>query len=154
VSFSLIAEKLTLETKGPALSRSACMGRAHRLKLPGRLAGSQPKHSRKRAHSSRQVNVPVATKPSRSDKAKQLHAEYTERPTDELCEGFRHISLLELTAQTCKWPLGEGPSYVFCGQQPHDEFPYCKFHGRIAYLPAHERGGNVKAKHTTTGQFS
>ena len=45
---------------------------------------------------------------------------------------FRHLSLLELTKQTCRWPQGTGP-YTFCGCATMDKLPYCAAHTAQAY---------------------
>lgn len=159
VSFALIADKITRETVGTAISRSACMGRAHRLGLPGRVAGSTPRHSLRRtppARTSTQATGGAAAQITRNIIARRLHEEAPDLGAQvELCDGFRHLTLAELTDETCRWPQGNGPSYVFCGLTPHERFPYCRRHARIAYLPAPERAkGQTKTAHTSTGQFA
>jgi GcrA cell cycle regulator len=49
--------------------------------------------------------------------------------------------LLELTEQTCRWPIGDpGHSdFFFCGGQTITALPYCAFHSRVAYQPANLR---------------
>jgi len=39
----------------------------------------------------------------------------------------RHMSLVELEADCCHWPYGDGP-YTFCGHEKHPAAPYCKAH--------------------------
>ena len=45
--------------------------------------------------------------------------------------------LLELTAATCRWPVGEPgeADFVFCGAAPFRRYPYCVGHCLIAYRP-------------------
>lgn len=50
----------------------------------------------------------------------------------------RHVSLLELTDHTCRWPISEvgAPDFCFCGNPPVEGFPYCAGHARLAYQPS------------------
>jgi GcrA cell cycle regulator len=50
-------------------------------------------------------------------------------------------TLLELTEDTCRWPIGDPASseFFFCGGKPITSLPYCPHHSRIAYQPATER---------------
>jgi GcrA cell cycle regulator len=47
----------------------------------------------------------------------------------------RPCSLMELTADTCRWPVGDPgqPGFYFCGAQPADDKPYCWRHDNIAH---------------------
>jgi len=44
-------------------------------------------------------------------------------------------TLFELTADTCRWPMGDPatPQFFFCGTMPALGRPYCSFHCRMAY---------------------
>lgn len=46
------------------------------------------------------------------------------------------LRLVDLTEQTCKWPVGDptAEGFGFCGN--HASGPYCKYHGRLSYQPA------------------
>lgn len=46
----------------------------------------------------------------------------------------RPCQLLELTAHTCRWPVGDvgQPGFHFCGAEPKPEKPYCEHHFRIS----------------------
>ena len=49
-----------------------------------------------------------------------------------------HLTLLELTDATCRWPFGDGTAqhpFSFCGCATRDESPYCDEHHAIAYVP-------------------
>lgn len=55
--------------------------------------------------------------------------------------GGRGVSLMELTAAMCRWPLGqEGDrAELFCGaEKAHGA--YCVLHGKAAYVPLKRRG--------------
>jgi GcrA cell cycle regulator len=49
--------------------------------------------------------------------------------------------LLELTENTCRWPIGDpgNPDFFFCGGQTISSLPYCAFHARLAYQPPNAR---------------
>jgi len=43
-------------------------------------------------------------------------------------------SLLELDADTCRWPIGDAAVEAkFCGNKPFGGSPYCAGHARLAY---------------------
>jgi GcrA cell cycle regulator len=49
--------------------------------------------------------------------------------------------LLELTENTCRWPIGDpgNPDFFFCGGQTISSLPYCAYHARLAYQPPNAR---------------
>ncbi len=51
------------------------------------------------------------------------------------------VSLMELNAQMCRWPLDDSiaKQFRFCGQPVDHGTPYCLEHGRVAYQPASEK---------------
>jgi len=50
-------------------------------------------------------------------------------------------TLLELSEDTCHWPIGDpsSPEFFFCGGKTASSLPYCGYHCRIAYQPASDR---------------
>jgi GcrA cell cycle regulator len=50
-------------------------------------------------------------------------------------------TILELTEETCRWPIGDPGSsdFFFCGGQSLTGLPYCAYHSRVAYQPANVR---------------
>jgi GcrA cell cycle regulator len=50
-------------------------------------------------------------------------------------------TILELTEETCRWPIGDPGStdFFFCGGQAGTGAPYCTYHSRVAYQPAGDR---------------
>jgi GcrA cell cycle regulator len=50
-------------------------------------------------------------------------------------------TLLELTEDTCHWPVGDpgSPDFFFCGGKSLQSLPYCAHHSRVAYQPATDR---------------
>lgn len=43
-----------------------------------------------------------------------------------------NLTVLDLTAYTCKWPIGDvgQPGFTFCGARPIVGLPYCAYHAR------------------------
>jgi GcrA cell cycle regulator len=87
----------------------------------------------------------VARPSARGNTALALAYEMEAEPEPELIENIIPIgqrrTLLELTADTCRWPIGDpaSPDFFFCGGKPLTGLPYCSYHSRVAYQPATER---------------
>jgi GcrA cell cycle regulator len=122
------------------VSRSAVIGKVHRLNLPGRaVADRKPK-----SYKPRQAPPP---QPRPTPKPRILSVKpatpvirfVPEPPVDG------RVTLMHLSDQTCKWPIGDvgAPDFCFCGAGPHPDSPYCEYHARIAYQPAAERKRSV-----------
>ena len=49
----------------------------------------------------------------------------------------RPCSLLELSAERCRWPISTpgAEDFCFCGNTPVEGMPYCSGHHRLAYRP-------------------
>ncbi|HEY6256976.1 MAG TPA: GcrA family cell cycle regulator [Xanthobacteraceae bacterium] len=142
LSASTIAREL-----GPHLSRCAVLGKVHRLKLV------QPEF--KRRHFRKEQAAPkrrCGPRTSRTARAQsQLMAAFQALGLDpgsgapDLRTVHQHAgqafgpacSLLELTATTCRWPVGEPgeADFAFCGAAPLRRYPYCVAHCLIAYRP-------------------
>ncbi|MCB1532192.1 MAG: gcrA cell cycle regulator family protein [Alphaproteobacteria bacterium] len=100
------------------VTRNAVIGKAHRLKLSNRVSPIQ------------QNKKPAATKPPVEKKPKQkILAEDADRET---------VSLLELGARMCRWPIGDPreENFGFCGEHMISGLPYCAEHAKVAYQAA------------------
>ncbi len=55
--------------------------------------------------------------------------------------------LLDLTAATCRWPVGEPgeADFAFCGAAPFRRYPYCVGHCLIAYRPESQESEVARA---------
>jgi GcrA cell cycle regulator len=148
LSASTIAKEL-----GPGVSRCAVLGKVHRLKL------AQPEFKRHHFRKERARTRPRAPRPTARPEG---------RGPSELMEAFyalgldaffgapdtrtvhRHAGqafgpacgLLDLSAATCRWPVGEPgePDFAFCGAAPFKGYPYCVAHCLIAYRPESREG--------------
>jgi GcrA cell cycle regulator len=144
---------------GEGVTRNAVIGKVHRLKLSGRAkpASSAP---RARAASRPAVRrVPSSSASSGSSlgalmKRRSMGAAPMQGATalkiDEQFETEAYVapqvqelyipedqrlSLLQLSEETCKWPIGDPltPDFYFCGNHSEEGKPYCEFHSRRAY---------------------
>jgi GcrA cell cycle regulator len=144
LSASTIAKEL-----GPGVTRCAVLGKVHRLKLV------QPQYKRQHPRKERARKRPRAPRPTsrpRGRSPSQLMEMFHALGLDALFGApdtrtvHQHAGrafgpacgLLDLTAATCRWPVGEPdePDFAFCGAAPLRRYPYCVAHCLIAYRPA------------------
>ncbi len=97
------------EKLGDGITRNAVIGKAHRLKLPSRPS-------------------PVKAEPVK--KAPPPPPEKKEEVVET-----KKTSLLDLTEQTCKWPIGHpgDANFYFCGKPSRPGVPYCPDHCLMAF---------------------
>lgn len=127
---------------GDGLSRSAIIGKVHRLKLPGR---TRPPSERR---TPREARLPRESHPWKSRKRRTAFDsdEAIGLPPDTSPDA---CTLLELTETSCRYPLGhpDKPDFRYCGTtcDPR-QGPYCGRHMRLAYLPVRCRDQQQEAK--------
>lgn len=61
------------------------------------------------------------------------------------------IGIMELTAFTCRWPIGERSPYRFCGTTKPAEGPYCREHTAIAVGHSTARGNSWDGRRSPDG---
>jgi GcrA cell cycle regulator len=119
----LSAREIALEI---GVSRNAVLGKIFRLKLN---SGDEKRRSAGKGDPKvrRQVTQQSIMRKLRADAYSAA-----EIPNSHRC------SLLELTKQTCRWPISNATDveFWFCGNEPVEGLPYCAGHARIAYRPA------------------
>jgi GcrA cell cycle regulator len=147
---------------GEGVTRNAVIGKVHRLKLSGRAkpASSTPRVRNASRSSARRVSSPSggSSSPrsslggmmkSRSLGSAPMHGATALKISEDVeAEAYvapqavelfipvaERLSLLQLSENTCKWPIGDPLSseFYFCGQHSNDGKPYCEFHSRRAY---------------------
>jgi GcrA cell cycle regulator len=116
------------------VSRNAVIGKLSRLNLtrekPGEGRRPAPKEA---AKGQRGRGVPRL-------QFQVLRAVYPEPEPiadDEPIHNGHTCSLLELSAEKCRWPINTpgAEDFCFCGNMPVDGLPYCAGHTRLAYRP-------------------
>ena len=128
----LTASQIAKEIGG-GITRNAVIGKAHRLKLPSRP--SPVKSDAKKA-----TAAPAAAPASAP--ARPAPEKVAPKATEDQPE--HRTALLELTEQTCKWPIGHpgDADFYFCGKPSRPGVPYCPDHCLMAFqaqLPRKDR---------------
>lgn len=132
-----------------APTRNTVMGKIHRLGLCRNAAGSEGDMEQKRKPRAkrRQPFRADTPRPLRFlplalpiEPAVQVQPQHT-APAPSPATPSNPVTLLELTDQTCRWPIGDPQEadFHFCGVRPIAESPYCNGHHLIAYSPAPRR---------------
>jgi GcrA cell cycle regulator len=137
------ASQIAAELGG--ITRNAVIGKVHRLGLAGRAKSptSAAPRPRKPRTGSQMLRV---SRPSMRGNTALAHAyELDAEPEPELIDNViplgQRRSLLELTEETCRWPIGDpgAADFFFCGGPAMTSLPYCSYHSRVAYQPANAR---------------
>jgi GcrA cell cycle regulator len=145
---------------GEGVTRNAVIGKVHRLKLSAR---AKPTNTAPRARPAarpapRRAASPAATVSSGISAAAKMRSAMPRPQTmgatalaiapemetemyvaPAAAELFipedKRLNLLQLSEQTCKWPIGDPltKDFYFCGQHSLESGPYCEFHSRRAY---------------------
>jgi GcrA cell cycle regulator len=131
------ASRIAAELGG--VSRSAVIGKIHRLGLQGR---GSPTSSLKRqckprlSQSERRVWRPLSI----GNAALKAEPEMLVKPEPQpfpsvIVPIAKKLTLEKLTERTCKWPIGDPrkEDFHFCGHDSLEALPYCRYHARIAY---------------------
>src|SRR5216684_255291 len=122
---------------GMTITRNAVIGRTHRLGMvepkPAKRREPKAPHEcpQRRTHKSFKFKSPsIAPEPLPPPKTPDVGIPISQRKT-----------LLQLTEETCRWPIGDPGSadFFFCGGQTLTSLPYCAYHSRVAYQPPNTR---------------
>ncbi len=135
LAFSLIGDQL-------GISRNACIGKAARLGLsarphfvntPVRRLSPEEQASRAERHRIRKL-ANARARLAKASRGVSLPPQPLPPPPPVPLE-CRPCTLLELTRDTCRFPIGDpgADGFHFCGAQPRDGLPYCAQHHAIAY---------------------
>jgi len=129
-------------------TRSAVLGKVHRLGLEARRT-AYPMRPRTKVEDDDDRRLTQVLR--RREKARRQRERYAiargQAPAETAPEAApaplecRPCSLLELTSDRCKFPIGDPgePDFHFCGAMPRSGDPYCIAHCRIAYRPETRR---------------
>jgi GcrA cell cycle regulator len=154
-SDGLSASQIANELGG--VTRNAVIGKVHRLSLSGRAKPVSTPANRARKPSAAPTTRPVvanrpgtarpmvsgnnALKPSPEFAPEPRRVIPRAEPDDVVVPISLHATILTLTEQTCKWPIGDptAEDFHFCGCRSNSGTPYCEYHARIAYQPVNDR---------------
>ncbi len=127
------------------ITRNAVIGKVHRLGLSGRAKSPSSAAPRQRKVRPAQNMMRISRPMSRGNTALahvfEVEAEPDPIAFDNVVPMSQRRTLLELTEDTCHWPIGDPSSteFFFCGGKAVASLPYCAHHSRVAYQPASER---------------
>jgi GcrA cell cycle regulator len=127
------------------ITRNAVIGKVHRLGLSGRAKSPAASPPRPRKPRAAPHMLRVSRSSMRGNTALAHAYELDIAPEPECIDNVIPIgqrrSLLELTEDTCRWPIGDPgtPDFFFCGGAAVSSLPYCAYHARIAYQPPNLR---------------
>jgi|ERR1700728_485616 len=142
-SDGLSASQIAAELGG--ITRNAVIGKVHRLGLSGRAKSASSAAPRQRKARSSPHLLRMARASIRGNTALAHAYEMDAETAPEMVENVIPIgqrrTILELTEQTCRWPIGDPGSteFFFCGGNTISGLPYCGYHSRVAYQPANDR---------------
>lgn len=132
------AAQIAAMMKAP--SRNAVIGKLLRLGITGEMRPAkkwpQQRQARRPRRTGQHTITNIRNRPDpRTLPSPSLPAEPPPVPD------MKRVSLLELTDQMCKWPVGDprDKDFCFCGTEPYNGLPYCGYHARVAYVPVRER---------------
>lgn len=121
------------------VTRNAVIGKAHRLRLAGRVATGQENSETQSVQKT--VKLKSEAKSQRTKTAaKSLQSDIVssivniETVEDTYCEG-KGVKLVELREGLCRWPIGDPKEadFKFCGGKAQGGMIYCNHHCNIAY---------------------
>lgn len=149
-SASNIALRVTEEYgNGLTITRSAILGKVHRMKLPARITPEEKEAGKERARLERERRR-TKRQNDRDDVFRQKlkrrnflgHTVTPSKQVDIEPDLFEvthdPVALIDLERHHCRWPIGEGASTMYCGSFK-TYGSYCRKHWRLAYQPASTR---------------
>lgn len=122
------------------ITRNAVIGKAHRMKLSGRVSPIQQNKKSANSNVDRKPKKTVKAKPRisilpKADKVEALpkqNVEVKKKSKEKL------FDLMDLQPRMCRWPSGDPQEddFGFCGERTISGIPYCAEHAKMAYQAA------------------
>jgi GcrA cell cycle regulator len=116
------------------VSRNSVIGKLSRLNLTREKSAGTPRPSRgEAAKGARPRSIPRL----QYQMLRKLYSEPQLLADNEPISREACCSLLELSKERCRWPIGTPGTadFSFCGNTPVEALPYCPGHSRLAYRP-------------------
>ena len=106
-------------------TRNAVIGKAHRLKLAGRVQSTK----------TQKQNKPATSVQSKEERNISRRSRFKSLLLDKNFEPENPKKLEELDDKNCRWPIGppDEENFYFCGRSPIEGFSYCKLHVLYAF---------------------
>lgn len=122
------------EALGGGATKNSVLGKAHRLRLPGRDEGA--------TKPAKPAPAPRADKSINAKRSAPIRKRTSVPPPSPPVEVTFMVPLIELTESMCKYPAGDGADIRFCGA-PKARGSWCAHHAGIVYVPLHRRPEGV-----------
>lgn len=138
-SASEIATKL-----GYGFTRNAVIGKLHRMGLNSLCRPVGFRRPKYKGQPRRKPDIQRAAAIKQRAKAVSLHqleiVRHAPAVEDREIPPEQRKQLLELTDDTCRYPVGHPgeADFFFCGAPPLKGSAYCPYHYRVCYTPARE----------------
>ena len=120
---------------GVPISRSAIIGKAHRLGEDLMTRVTEPPPARKKpdgsARSARSATRPSKRRPVEPPPVEQIH-EPPLPPPPLLFTLTGQLTFNELQPNSCRYPFGARPPFMFCGVVTKEP-PYCAVHAELCF---------------------
>jgi hypothetical protein len=139
VPYRDIAAVLSFEY-GRVLTRNAISGLVHRMKLP-RLQPGPQRIGRVRKRPPRPRRKPPPEQPPPEIIVHNIVSTAPVKPT----RATGTYSLFDLLPSSCRYPIGDGPPFMFCGVETAWTNAYCEEHARLCFM---QRARTPTAKNT------
>jgi hypothetical protein len=121
LTFKEVAKRLT-DQFGLPFTRNACIGRAHRTRLPPRPVYSAKPRKPKGKTMTIRIDAPIL-------------------PPEAVAPPNGHdLTIYQLHHGDCRYPSNENrPPYTYCGRPAHEGLSYCPEHCAIVYQAPKQR---------------
>ena len=116
LSYSEIADLLSVEFS-LRITKNACIGRGRRIGIPPRRAEPNGADVGYEVDKTKRRPVPRA------------------RPKPR----YERLEIFDLKGDSCRWPFGDRPPFLYCGRKVVNGHPYCEEHWRKACGATRER---------------
>lgn len=140
---STIAREMT--AAGFPISRSASLSKARRLGWRRAIEGRVEPGPR--APRARRKKSPVGPTGARAHPTQAPRSRHDDIPAPLLRPNGEPHTMLDLTDQTCRWPIGDPQTsfLIFCANRPKPGSPYCPGHTALAYNTPNARSDKREA---------
>ncbi len=117
------------------VTRNAVIGKAHRLKLSGRVSPIQQNVRPEASVSRTRLVSPSALEARPAVRALARELEQPVAPRIEEYIPGKGVKLVDLRERMCRWPIGDpkDENFRFCGCEAHPDLPYCEYHAKQAF---------------------
>jgi GcrA cell cycle regulator len=131
------------------VSKSAIIGKAHRLGLVDRA----PPRTARLLKIEQDIEQPPQIPQMRTNKRPLAFPVPPSPPPPPPEPAYGTLKLLALRHNSCRWPEGDGPIFVFCGRPRHHESSYCAEHHAMAHARGSQRDYDRAAEQALAGKL-